>query len=196
MKLSVEELLKKFSEKTPHAYDVRNLSVMLFDELNNKVQKMDDELKKLLEASALLHDIGYYTEAKSHNKHSQTLILEYGIEGFTRHETEMIACICRYHRGSLPDKNKHELYGSFEKKDRKIIKCLAGILRLSDGLDKAPHSLIKDIKISLDKENNITEIIIIPLMPDAKPELTPAIRKRDLLEIGFKTQSVIKIAKS
>lgn len=195
MKLTVQELLEKFSDKTSHPYNVQKLSLMLFEELSKKVFEMDVSHKKLLEAAALLHDIGYFADAKSHNKHSQALIVEYGLEGFSKHERDMIACICRYHRGSLPDKNKHELYGSFEKKDRKTIKRLGGIVRLADGLDKAPHSLINDIKINFDRENNIIEIILIPASTSASLEIMPAVRKRDLLEIGFKVQSVIKISR-
>ena len=195
MKLSTEELLEKFSSKASHPWNVQKLSLMLFDELNKKVLEMDIRQRKLLESAALLHDIGYFIEAKSHNKHSQTLIMENGLAEFNEHDKAIIACICRYHRGSLPDKNKHDFYGSFEKKDRKIIKRLAGILRLADGLDKAPHSLIKEIAISNDKENNIIDIIITPRTYETYLEITPAIRKRDLLEIGFKVQSVIKIAR-
>ena len=66
----------------------------------------------------------------------------------------MVACIARYHRGSLPNKEKHELYGSFEKKDRKKIKRLAGILRVADGLDCSHLSAIKSIRIDYDEENN------------------------------------------
>ena len=166
--------------------------MILFDELSEKVKEMDNSQRKLLEAAALLHDIGYYTDSKSHNKHSQALIIENGLKEFNEHETEMVACICRYHRGSLPDKTKHELYGSFEKKDRKKIKRLAGILRVADGLDRAHLALIRKIKINYDEDNNIIEILLTPNTPDYYPDITSAIRKRDLLEIGFKAQSILK----
>lgn len=192
MKLSTDEILKKFSNGREHPNEVKRLSVILFDELNQKVKEMPERLKKLLEAAALLHDIGYYEEAKSHNKHSQAMILEYGLEGFSEEETKMIACIARYHRGSLPDKTKHDFYGSFEKKDRKIIKKLGGILRFADGLDSAHRALIKKISIDYDKQNEIIEILLTPEGKYLTPDITAAIRKRDLLEIGFKVQSVVK----
>jgi len=97
------------------------------------------------------------------------------------------------HSGSIQtDKNKHELYGGFEKKERKIVKCLGGILRVADGLDRAHLSLIKKIKINYDEDNNIVEILLTPNTPEFRPDITSAIRKRDLFEIGFKCQSVIK----
>ena len=166
--------------------------MMLFDEVSEKVKEMSNRERKILEAAALLHDVGYYIDSKSHNKHSRDMVIKYGIEGFSEKETLMTASICRYHRGNLPDKNKHELYGGFEKKERKIVKCLGGILRVADGLDRAHLSLIKKIKINYDEDNNIVEILLTPNTPEFRPDITSAIRKRDLFEIGFKCQSVIK----
>lgn len=192
MKLSAEEMLAKFSNGCSHPYEVRRLAMILFDELSEKVKEMPNSQRKILEVAALLHDIGYYVDSKSHNKHSQALIIEHGLVEFSEHEKALIACVCRYHRGSLPDKEKHELYGSFEKKERKIIKRLAGILRLADGLDRAHLGLVKKIKIFYDEENNIAEIILTSNTPEFRPDITSAIRKRDLLEIGFKFQCVLK----
>ena len=194
MKLSAAEMLEKFSNKSSHPFEVRRLAMMLFDEISEKVKEMSNQQRKILEAAALLHDIGYYVDSKSHNKHSRDMVLEHGLAGFSEHEKTLVACICRYHRGSLPDKNKHELYGSFEKKERKIIKRLAGILRIADGLDRAHLALIKLIKINYDEENNIIEIILTSNTPEFRPDITSAIRKRDLLEIGFKVQSIVKFS--
>ena len=122
------------------------------------------------------------------------MVLEHGLQGFTPREVEYIACICRFHRGSLPDKDKHEIYCDFDKKERKLVKRLAGILKLADGLDRAHLSLIKTIKVNFDEDNNIVEFFLTPNTPDYYPDITYAIRKRDLFEIGFKTQSVIKFS--
>lgn len=150
---------------------------------------MKEKEREYLKAAALLHDIGYFVEEKGHNKHSMRLIIENGLEGFNYTETKIIACIARYHRGSLPDKNEHEYYNTLEKSERKIVKRLGGILKLADGLDKDHKKLIEDIKIDFDFKNNIAKIILIT--GTEKPDISAAIRKRDLFEIGFKCQSVI-----
>lgn len=194
MKLSAEDILSKFSNSSEHPVEVRRLCMMIFDEMSSKVFEMPNADRKILEAAALLHDIGYYVDSKSHNKHSRDMVIKYGLDGFSEIETLMVASICRYHRGNLPDKNKHELYGGFEKKDRKRVKRLGGILRLADGLDRAHLSLIKKIKINYDEEDNIAEIMLTPNTPEFRPDITSAIRKRDLFEIGFKCQSVLKFS--
>lgn len=192
MKLSAEDILLKFAKSSSHPSEVRRLSMMLFDEMSEKVREMSNRERKMLEAAALLHDIGYYVDSKAHNKHSRDMVIEHGLEGFSDKETLMTASICRYHRGNLPDKNKHELYGSFDKKERKTVKRLGGILRIADGLDRAHLSLIKRIKVNYNSEDNIAEIILTPNTPEFRPDISSAVRKRDLFEIGFKCQSVIK----
>lgn len=194
MKLRTEEILAKFSKDGSHPHEVRRIALLLFDELNRKVKEMPPQDRKILESAALLHDIGYYVEAKSHNKHSRRIILENGLDEFSLHDTKLVACIARFHRGSLPDKEKHDFYAEFEKKDRKRIKRLAGILRVADGLDGSHLSAIKKITVNYDEENNIIEIYLTPETPEFRPDITAAIRKRDLLEIGFKFQSVLRFS--
>lgn len=189
MKLITEEMLNKYSKNTSHPKEVRRIALMIFDEVSRKIFEMPQSEKKYLESAALLHDIGYFKEAKGHNKHSMKMIVKEGLKEFSPTETKIIACIARYHRGSLPDKEEHEIYNTLEKHERKIVKRLGGILKLADGLDKAHKSIIKSIKIDYDFQNSVAKIF---LMTNGEPlDISAAIRKRDLFEIGFKCQSVI-----
>lgn len=189
MELITEEMLNKYSKNTSHPKEVRRIALMIFDEVSRKIFEMPQSEKKYLESAALLHDIGYFKEAKGHNKHSMKMIVKEGLKEFSPLETKIIACIARYHRGSLPDKEEHEIYNTLEKHERKIVKRLGGILKLADGLDKTHKSIIKSIKIDYDFQNSVAKIF---LMTNGEPlDISAAIRKRDLFEIGFKCQSVI-----
>lgn len=191
MKLTSEKLLTKYLPKAiTHANEVARLSKMLFEVLSENVKEMPLRELEILQAAALLHDIGYSIGAKSHNKHSRDIILKEEIQGFAGEEVKIIACIARFHRGSLPDKNRHELYASFQKTDRKIIKRLAGILRLADGLDVEHDAVYEKIEISFDEINRVLNIMLYPKQ-NSHPDIAKAIRKRDLLELGFKCQSVL-----
>lgn len=189
MKFSVKEMLNKYSTDTEHAIEVERVAMLIFEEVSKKLFEMSAKEREFLKTASLLHDIGYFIEAKGHNKHSMHLIIENGLDGFTEKETKIIACIARYHRGSLPDKNEHEYYKNLEKSERKIVKRLGGILKLADGLNKEHERIIENIKIEYDFSNNVAKIILIS--KNKKPDISTAIRKRDLFEIGFKCQSVI-----
>lgn len=189
MKFSVKEMLNKYSTDTEHAIEVERVAMLIFEEVSKKLFEMSAKEREFLKTASLLHDIGYSIEAKGHNKHSMHLIIENGLDGLTEKETKIIACIARYHRGSLPDKNEHEYYKNLEKSERKIVKRLGGILKLADGLNKEHERIIENIKIEYDFSNSIAKIILIS--SNKKPDISTAIRKRDLFEIGFKCQSVI-----
>lgn len=166
--------------------------MMIFDETSAKIKELPNRQRKYLENAALLHDIGYYINSKGHNKHSFEMITEHGLKGFDEDETALIGCIARYHRSKLPNKNKHEIYSDLDKKQRKIVKRLGGILRIADGLDRAHLGLIKVIKLDYDKENDIVSFMLSQNIQDYRPDITSAIRKRDLYEIGFKVQTIFK----
>ena len=189
MKPSVDEMLQKYSKDKTHANEVKRLALIIFDEASREIYEMQELEKEYLEAAALLHDIGYFIEAKSHNKHSMQMIIKEGLYGFDDRETKIIGCIARYHRGGLPDKESHEIYGSLEKKDRKTVKRLGGILKLADGLCKDHSNQFKNIEINYDNKNSIAKFILYP--QNNRPDIKTAIRKRDLFEIGFKCQSVL-----
>ncbi len=191
MELTIKEIFNRYSKDTSHPLEVQRIAVMLFEEADKKIFKMSLKELEYLKAAALLHDIGYSIEPKGHNKHSMHLIIQNGLDGFSKNETKIVGCIARYHRGSLPDKNEHEIYNTLDKHERKIVKRLGGILKLADGLDKQHKQIINDIKIDFDFENSIAKIYLFTNGQEL--DISAAIRKRDLFEIGFKCQSIILI---
>ena len=190
--LSTEELLEKYGQNKTHAQEVKRLSLMIFDEVNKKIKELTQTKKQMLESASLLHDIGYYIKAKGHNKHTQKIILEEGLSNFSPKQAMLISCICRYHRGGLPDKNDHEVYCTLDKKERKIVKQLGGILKIADGLESINIGPIQNITLDYDEKNNITEFLLRLESNDFYPDIMNVVRKKDLYEIGFKTQVVFK----
>ena len=113
--LTIEQYITKFYRNSEHAYEVKKLSLMLFDEVNSLLKKLPLKSRKILETAALLHDIGYNIDSKDHNKHSYNMIINNGINDFDDDETCLTAHIARYHRASLPNKTKHKAYSLLKK---------------------------------------------------------------------------------
>ena len=67
-----------------------------------------------------------------------------------------------------------------------------GILKIADGLARNENSMIDNISINYNQDNKVVEFIITPKIEEFLPDLSCAIRKRDLFEIGFKCQSILK----
>lgn len=191
-KLSIEQFLSKYYRDSSHAQEVRKLSLMLFDEVNQHLKNMSSKKRDILEVASLLHDIGYNIDSKKHNDHSYTLITENGIKGYDDEELELIALVAKYHRGNLPDKNKHMAYSLLPKKGRNTVKRLAAILRICDGLDRAHLKLIKNLKCEYDEMNSLFIIYLNSNINDYLPDIAYAIKKKDLFEKVYKVQVVFK----
>lgn len=189
---TVQQYTEKYYRDSSHVYEVKKLSLMLFDEVNKNLKKLPLKLRKLIETAAILHDIGYNIDSKHHNKHSFELIVKNGIKDFDDDETIIIAHVARYHRGSLPNKAEHKEYGLLKRKERKIVKRLAAILRICDGLDRAHMQLIKSIKSEYDENNNIFTILLTSNIIERTPDVWAAVKKKDLFEKIFKVQVVFK----
>lgn len=190
--LTQEQYISKFYRNPQHAYEVKKLSLMLFDEVNALLKKLPLKSRKLLEAAALLHDIGYNIDTKDHNKHSYNIICKNGIKDFNDDEIILTAHIARYHRASLPNKTKHKAYSLLKKKERKLVKRLSAILRICDGLDRAHMKLIKELKAQYDEDNNIFTILLTSNIIERTPDISSAMKKKDLFEKVYKTQVIFK----
>jgi exopolyphosphatase/guanosine-5'-triphosphate,3'-diphosphate pyrophosphatase len=127
----------------PHSKHVTGLALSIFDQLAAQTRPKDDDTewrradcREMLEAASLLHDIGYFINYARHHKHSYHLIVHADLPGFTRREVEIIANVARYHRRALPSAKKHRAFAVLPKGDRRLVRRLASILRLADGLDR------------------------------------------------------------
>lgn len=189
---TLDNLLYKYRAHFSHAKQVKNLSMIIFDKTKEiGIHNLSDKRRKLLKYGSCLHDIGYYIDAKGHNKHSSSLIKKEDFDGkFTIEQKDIIACIARYHRGNLPQKN-HTTYSSLEKKEQKMVQKLSGIVKLADGLDREHIELVKDIEFKYNEKHNILWARVIPKSPDFKLDLFWATRKKELFEKAFEVQLVL-----
>lgn len=175
---TVDHLCELYRVRRSHAEHVKNLCLRLFDDLQG-LHRMGDVERELLEAAALLHDVGYHISAEQHHKHSDYIIRNSAMPGFTNDEAEIIASIARYHRKSLP-KKKHEGFARLTLAEQTVVQALAGILRICEGLDRRQQQNV----LSLRARHTANDIEIQLMCPSGVPdiELWGAERRKDLLE--------------
>jgi exopolyphosphatase / guanosine-5'-triphosphate,3'-diphosphate pyrophosphatase len=160
-----------------HSLHVAKLANAVFEGLVEKL-KLTQKDQRLLEAAALLHDVGYFIGYSSHHKHSYHLIRHADLFGFTPRERAVIANVARYHRKALP-KKKHEEFTSLSPGDRDLVSVLGGILRLCDGLDRRRNSVVEKVGCEL---NGKTLRLKLSGHEDMSVEVFGAKAKSDLLE--------------
>lgn len=164
----------------PHSLHVARLATAIFDALAPlfHMKKTD---RKLLEAAAILHDVGYFIAYSSHHKHSYHLIRHAEIFGFTPREREVIAHLARYHRKSMP-KKKHEAFQLLDEGDRTRVERLGGILRMADGLDRRRNGAVQSVSCDISGSVLTAQL---EGAEDMSVEIFGASAKKDLFEKAF-----------
>lgn len=126
-----------------HSRQVGRLAGRLFDALQQPCD-MDPADRQLLEAAALLQDVGYLINYEDHHKHSLHLILNSDLPGFAPQDLQVLANVARYHRGAEPRK-KHVQYEQLSVENQLRVQRLAAILRVAGGLDRSHSQQVQDV---------------------------------------------------
>ncbi len=132
---SVLRLAGQMDEDPAHSAQVARLALAVFDATAPR-HGLGDDSREVLEAAALLANVGLFVSHAGHHKHSYYVIRNSEmLTGFTDREIELIAQVARYHRKSAPRK-KHPEFAALGRDDQHRVRVLAGILRVAVGLDR------------------------------------------------------------
>ena len=178
----VRHFARKARSNERHCEHVAMLALQIFDGVRSRFG-LPQASRDMLQAAAILHDIGYLISHSKHHKHAYHLIMHGDLPGFTPHEIELIANVVRYHRRAFPRK-RHENLGYLDGTDRRLIGKLSGILRVADGLDRTHSQSVTGLKIRA-----LQDRLRVSLEANAFPEIerADAERKSDLFRKTFKT---------
>lgn len=186
---SVLEFARSCHYDEEHSVQVLKLALGVFDAVASPFAFSETE-RQMLEAAALLHDVGYLISYSGHHKHTYHLVRHADLFGFTPRERELIAHIARYHRKALP-KKKHESFARLSPQDKIIVSRLGGILRLADGLDRRRNSVVSALECSL---SPTTFMVRLEGRDDVSVELFGGKIKGDLFEAAFGRKLMLAVA--
>jgi exopolyphosphatase/guanosine-5'-triphosphate,3'-diphosphate pyrophosphatase len=102
----------------------------------------------LLKGAAYLREAGKFLSASQYHKHSNYLISNSRLPGFTEPERLMMGLIARFQRKGLPSESSSECE-DLSAADVKKLRFLAGIVRLAGALDRARQNRVHDVEITL-----------------------------------------------
>ena len=140
---AVLALARKCDYEREHTHQVEKLALQLFDQLV-ELHHLGGQERFMLRCGALLHDIGWIEGQKGHHKTALIIIMENVVLPFDFRDKSIIALLARYHRKALPA-GRHSYFRDLNAKNRDIVRKLAGILRVADGLDRTHRILVGDI---------------------------------------------------
>jgi CHAD domain-containing protein len=168
MHLSIDELCEKYRNEDVHTEQVTAFALQLFD-ATRRWLKLPASDRRLLEAAARLHDVGYTVNAARHPQESRRIVEQEGLAGFTARQRSLIAEIIPLHSGRC------RLTAS----PRAL--QLAAFLRIADGLDYS-HAQTARI-LDVHREGRV---IVVTVESGAFPYARPrADAKADLFRSVF-----------
>jgi exopolyphosphatase/guanosine-5'-triphosphate,3'-diphosphate pyrophosphatase len=173
---------RKCRSNERHCEQVATLALQIFDGVKARFG-LPASSRDLLQAAALLHDIGYLISHSKHHKHAYHLIMHGDLPGFSPHEVELIANVARYHRRAFPRK-RHENLAQLSGDERRLIGRLSGVLRIADGLDRTHSQAVTGLKVRALRDG-LRLNIEAPAPPEV--ECADAQRKSDLFRKAFDT---------
>lgn len=147
----VRAFAQKCRYERPHSEQVATLALSIYDQLregSSLLAGLGSELREreLLEAAAVLHDVGTLVEYQRHHKHSRVMIQHADLPGFSAREIEIVSLVARYHRRAEPT-TRHKAFAALSAQDRELVERLAGILRLADGLDRSHAQRVRAVHL-------------------------------------------------
>jgi CHAD domain-containing protein/HD superfamily phosphodiesterase len=174
-----------------HSIHVTRLALQLYDGLA-KYQKPSGSARhdrEILQAAALLHDVGRSRTEKGHHKASYRLIRRLAPPlGWRSQDLLLAGSVARYHRGALPRTGQKPLRG-LSAKERQEISRLAAILRLASALDASRDGRIQ--KVEVQGQNEL--LLIAAQGYSSRDRLAEAVAAgRHLLETVYRVPVIIK----
>ncbi|MFL6205396.1 MAG: Ppx/GppA phosphatase family protein [Acidimicrobiales bacterium] len=189
---SVLDLGQLMDEDPPHSAQVARLALELFDQTKDR-HGLGDDAREVLEAAALLCNVGMFLSHAQHHKHSYYVIRGTDrLTGFNDDEVERIALVARYHRKSEP-KGRHPEWAALPDDAKHEVAVLAGLLRVATGLDRNHAARVQGVSVKDKGDRLLLKVTPVP-GEDIALELYAAAARTGLLDSTLEVTTEVREA--
>ena len=132
-----------------HSTHVARLTLQLYDGLPTlgRASESSAQERAILQAAALLHDVGRSKDEKGHHKATYRMIRRLPPPlGWRAQDLLTAGIVARYHRGALPRSGQKALH-ALSLKQRQDVTRLAAILRLANAFDASRDHRIRRLQV-------------------------------------------------
>jgi CHAD domain-containing protein len=139
------------------------------------------EERLILQAAAVLHEVGRSKKTKAHHKETYRLIRRMKPPlGWTKSDLEIVALVARFHRRGLPGLD-HKALKDFQLPLRHSVLLLAGLLRMANAFGGKPYRAVRRLEVE-----NCAGVIVIRAegYADTDPVTPKLSRAERLLEFA------------
>lgn len=132
---TVLAVCKRYGVDLAHAQHVSSLALALFDAARQIPQPaLSDRARELVEAGALLHNIGLNLDEENHHTLGRDLVLATPLKSFSQSERAQLALIVAFHRRAVNPADE-TIFGELDARAQQETLALSALVRIADGLD-------------------------------------------------------------
>ena len=177
---------ERYQYDEAHSRQVAKLALAMFDKLG-KHHGLDSRI--LLQATALLHDIGKYVSLRSHSLYSYMLIMSCDILGFSEMDKKIVALASYYHAHRLFSGKRHAEVEEMSPEIMPLVAKIAALVRLADAMDRSYKQKIKSCRVNV--KNGVMKVEAVTLEDLTIEEWTFA-SKASFFEEVYGLQAVLE----
>lgn len=173
-RIGLEALCQQYHVDMAHARYIGSLATQIFD-ATQTVHRLAPNMRPLLEAAALVHNIAYEIDPPNHHLRGRDILMNTPLRGFSDDERRILACTTSFHRKKV-NPEAEPVYMALPEDLRRDALALSAILRVADGLD---HSQTQSTVIDA-LHLNANEVEMVVSGARAAEDAAQAQKKADL----------------
>jgi exopolyphosphatase/guanosine-5'-triphosphate,3'-diphosphate pyrophosphatase len=181
---------KRYGIDQKKAEPVRAHAVQLFDALA-KVHELPAEYRTWLQAAAMMQEVGKFMNHQGHHRHTQYIIANSEIFGFSPEQRGIVAAIARYMGKSRPDAIDRPMRGMAVEEQARIERAVV-LLRLAVALNQDRASAVVGLRTRVYPKRVLLELV--PGRGGAELELWAVKKEAAYFREVFRRELFVEVA--
>src|SRR5271157_394866 len=146
-------VVRHYQANLIYAERIRDLTMQLFRRLK-AVHRLPSQYADWLEAAAMMHEIGAYINRSGRRRHTQYIIANSELFGYTPMQRRIISAIARYVGKSLPS-DSDRIVRLLPAADRTNVPKAVALLRLARALDQARRGAVRELHVRVQQDGPV-----------------------------------------
>jgi exopolyphosphatase/guanosine-5'-triphosphate,3'-diphosphate pyrophosphatase len=155
---SIRQAVEHYRVDMPHALQVRDSAMQLFSALKS-VHRLPLEFREWLAAAAMLYEVGDFVNRNGRHRHTQYIISNSEILGYTPKQRRIIAAIARYLGKSRPTSGDGAMKGLLPA-EQQFVAQASLLLRLARAMNLGRSRSVKRSRVAV--HNGKVDLTLVP----------------------------------
>ena len=186
----VLELCRRYGIEQRTAEPVREHVVQLFDQLA-RVHELPEEYKLWLESAAMMQDAGKFMNHQGHFRHTQYIIANSEIFGFSPEQRAIVSALARYLGKTRPDPMDRVMRAIPIEEHTHVVRAIV-LLRLAVALNQDRASAVVQLRTHVYPKRVLLEIV--PGRGGAELEAWSLKKEADYFREVFRRELFVEVA--